>query len=124
MSKMESKTIDKYNIPKDKLVEFCRRWGISEMGFFGSILRQDFSGESDIDVLVSFAPGASWSLFDFVDMHDELKEILGREVDLVEREAIRNPFRREEILRNLEVIYEACIKGVAILGFKAPPPLT
>lgn len=104
---MNFNTVDKYNIPHDKLVEFCRRWKIVEMGFFGSILREDFSGESDIDVLVSFAPDASWSLFDFVDMHYELKEILGREVDLVEREAIRNPFRRKEIFKNLEVIYAA-----------------
>jgi len=104
---MDSKAIDRYNIPKEKLAEFCRRWKIVEMGFFGSILREDFTKESDIDILVSFAPDASWNLFDLVEMHDELKEIFGREVDLVEREAIRNPFRRREILGNLEIVYGA-----------------
>lgn len=104
---MDSKAIDRYNIPKEKLAEFCRRWKIAEMGFFGSILREDFTEESDIDILVSFAPDASWNLFDLVEMHDELKEIFGRKVDLVEREAIRNPFRRREILRNLEIVYGA-----------------
>jgi len=107
MRQMDSKAIDRYNIPKEKLAEFCRRWKIVEMGFFGSILREDFTKESDIDILVSFAPDASWSLFDLVSMHDELKEIFGRKVDLVEREAIRNPFRRREILRNLEIVYGA-----------------
>ena len=104
---MESKTIDKYNIPKEKLVEFCRRWKVIEMGFFGSILRDDFSKESDVDILVSFEPQSSWTLFDLVDMQDELEGLLGRKVDLVEREAIKNPFRRKEILRTLEMVYAA-----------------
>ena len=104
---MDSTTMDKYSISRERLIEYCRRWKIVEMDFFGSILREDFSGESDIDVLVSFGSDASWTLFDFVDMHGELQEILGRRVDLVEREALRNPFRRREILRNLEVVYAA-----------------
>lgn len=77
------------------------------MGFFGSILRDDFSKESDVDILVSFEPQSSWTLFDLVDMQDELEGLLGRKVDLVEREAIKNPFRRKEILRTLEMVYAA-----------------
>ncbi|MCX5908309.1 MAG: nucleotidyltransferase family protein [Deltaproteobacteria bacterium] len=95
---MESKTIE---------VEFCRRWKVIEMGFFGSILRDDFSKESDVDILVSFEPQSSWTLFALVDMQDELEGLLGRKVDLVEREAIKNPFRRKEILRTLEMVYAA-----------------
>jgi predicted nucleotidyltransferase len=60
-----------------------------------------------VDVLVTFAEEAPWSLFDIVTMQDELKEIFGRDVDLVEKEALRNPFRRHHILKHNEVIYAA-----------------
>jgi uncharacterized protein len=104
---MVAETIEKFNIPKDKLDEFCRRWRIVEMGFFGSILREDFGKESDVDVLVSFAPNSSWTLLDLIAMQDELSDLFGRKVDLVEREALRNPFRRREILRTVELVYAA-----------------
>jgi predicted nucleotidyltransferase len=104
---MRPDIINKYHIPEDRIAEFCRRWKITQMALFGSILREDFSQESDIDVLVSFAPDSPWGLFELVDMQDELAVILGRKVDLVEREALRNPFRRKQILQNLEVVYEA-----------------
>jgi predicted nucleotidyltransferase len=97
----------KINIPKAKIEDFCRRWKIAEFSFFGSILREDFSPKSDVDVLISFEPDIPWSLFDWVDMIEELREILGREVDLVEQSGLRNPFRRREILFNREVIYAA-----------------
>ncbi|HOV51312.1 MAG: Nucleotidyltransferase domain protein [Methanosaeta sp. PtaB.Bin018] len=92
---------------KNKLEDFCRRWKIREMSLFGSALRDDFTPESDIDILVSFFEDARWSLFDWVDMIEELKEITGREVDLVEQESLRNPFRRRTILANREIIYAA-----------------
>jgi predicted nucleotidyltransferase len=77
------------------------------LALFGSILRQDFNADSDVDVLVSFAPDAQWSLFDLVRMESELETILGREVDLVERAAIEqseNYIRRKSILSDLELI--------------------
>ena len=80
------------------------------MSLFGSVLREDFGSESDIDVLVTFAPDAHWGLFDLVKMEHELEAILGREVDLVERSAIEhseNYIRRKSILQNQEVIYAA-----------------
>jgi uncharacterized protein len=67
----------------DQLAEFCRRWQIRELALFGSVLREDFRPESDVDVLVTFAPGASWGLFDHVRMEDELSHLFGRRVDLV-----------------------------------------
>ncbi len=103
---MKPDIVNKYHIPKDKIAEFCRRWKITQMAFFGSVLREDFNQESDIDILVSFAPNAPWGLFELVDMQDELARILGRKVDLVEREALRNPYRRKQILQNLEVVDE------------------
>ncbi|MCX6582863.1 MAG: nucleotidyltransferase domain-containing protein [Candidatus Aminicenantes bacterium] len=86
---------------------FCQRWKIREFSIFGSALREDFSSRSDVDVLLSFLESAQWGLFDLVDMKEELEKIFGREVDIVEKEGIRNPFRRREILRTREVIYAA-----------------
>jgi len=97
-----------FTIPEDKIADFCRRWRITELALFGSVLRSDFRPDSDIDVLVSFAPDARWSLFDLATMEHELEAILGREVDLVERRAIEqaeNYIRRKSILDNAEVIY-------------------
>ena len=90
-----------------KIAEFCRKWRIAEFALFGSVLRNDFRPDSDVDVLVSFHPDAPWSLFDFVDMQEELKVLFGRDVNLVEAEGLRNPFRRRSILRSKEVIHAA-----------------
>jgi len=103
-----TKTKPKVAIPRKKLGAFCRRWKISELAFFGSVLRDDFRPGSDIDLLVSFSPKAKISLFDLVRMQNELKEIFGRKVDLVERRAIEkseNYIRRKNILSNTKVIY-------------------
>jgi hypothetical protein len=92
-------------IDRERIAEFCRKWRITEFSLFGSVLRGDFRPDSDVDVLVSLDPGAPWSLYEWVEMIDELKEIFGREVDLVEKTGLRNPFRRQGILKNREVIY-------------------
>jgi predicted nucleotidyltransferase len=97
-------------IPKEKIVEFCRKWKIREFALFGSVLRDDFRPDSDIDVLVTFDENAHHSLFDLVDMQDELKEIFGREVDLVSKRGIessRNYIRKNVILGSAEAIYAA-----------------
>ena len=94
-------------LPRKQIEDFCLRWKISEMALFGSVLSDEFRSDSDIDVLVSFKDDADWGLFDFVDMTDELKAIFGREVDLVEKDSLRNPFRRQRILASNEVIYAA-----------------
>lgn len=89
------------------LAGFCRRWRIREMSLFGSCLRDDFRPDSDIDVLVSFEPSVPWSLWDMVDMREELIAITGRKVDLVDKEGLRNPYRREAILSSREIVYAA-----------------
>ena len=97
-------------IPKDKIADFCRRWQITEFALFGSVLREDFGPDSDVDVLVTFAPEARRSLFDLVRMEDELQQVLGRQVDLVERRAVErspNYIRRKHILSSLEKVYVA-----------------
>ena len=88
-----------------KIAEFCRKWKIRELSFFGSVLRDDIRPDSDIDVLVSFDEDERWNLADWVIMMDELKGITGRKVDLVQKETLRNPYRRHEILRTREVVY-------------------
>jgi predicted nucleotidyltransferase len=100
-------TQPKIHIPLKQIEDFCRRWKIAEFSIFGSALREDFSAKSDVDVLISFEPDIPWSLFDWVDMIEELQEILGRPVDLVEKSGLRNPFRRREILNSRQVIYAA-----------------
>jgi predicted nucleotidyltransferase len=92
-------------IPIDKIEEFCRKWKIEEFSLFGSVLRDDFRPDSDVDVLVTFADDAHWSLYEWVDMIEELKAIFGREVDLVSKKGLRNPFRRHEILSTQQVVY-------------------
>ena len=95
-------------IPQDKVADFCRRHRIRKLALFGSVLREDFRPDSDVDVLVEFEPEAHHGLFAMVRMQSELGEMLGREVDLVERSAIensRNYIRRKAILSSAETLY-------------------
>ena len=94
-------------IRSDEIAALCRRWKVDELALFGSVVRGDFRPDSDIDVLVTFAPDAAWSLWDLMDMKEELEALFGREVDLVEKRALRNPFRRHAILSAHEVVYAA-----------------
>ena len=95
----------KIELPKEMIVNFCQRWKITEFALFGSVLRDDFRPDSDIDVLVTFAEDCGHSLFDLARIQEELKTILAHEVDLVEKASLRNPFRKRSILNNMEVIY-------------------
>jgi len=92
-------------IPREAIAAFCRKWRVKELAIFGSALGEDFRPDSDVDVLVVFQDDARWDLFDHMKAEEELEQIFGREVDLVEKKAIRNPFRRHHILSNHEVIY-------------------
>ncbi|HEY9648109.1 MAG TPA: nucleotidyltransferase family protein [Chroococcidiopsis sp.] len=97
-------------LPDDKLVEFCQRWKVRELALFGSVLRDDFRPDSDVDVLISFAPDAKRGLMTLAKMKYELEDLVGREVDLVSKYAIEtspNWIRRNEILGTAQVIYVA-----------------
>ncbi|MBW4682524.1 MAG: nucleotidyltransferase domain-containing protein [Microcoleus vaginatus WJT46-NPBG5] len=96
---------------KEQIANFCQRWQIREFALFGSILRDDFCDDSDIDVLVTFDLDAHWGLLAHVRMERELGEILGRKVDLIERGSIEespNWIRRKEILNTARTFY---VKG-------------
>ncbi|MFQ5808577.1 MAG: nucleotidyltransferase family protein, partial [Armatimonadota bacterium] len=86
------------SIDRDAVAEFCRRWNMVELSLFGSVLRDDFRPDSDVDVLVTFAADTQETIHDLIQMEDELKELLGRKVDLVQRKAVeqsRNYIRRK-----------------------------
>ncbi len=100
----------KIDIPRDRIEAFCRRWKIVEFSLFGSVLRDDYGPDSDVDVLVSFAPEARWTLFDLVHMEDELAQIFRRNVDLVLKSGIErseNWIRKRAILESAQVVYAA-----------------
>ena len=100
--------MNQITIPHERISDFCRKWKITEFSLFGSVLREDFRADSDVDVLVSFASDTHWTLFDLVHMEDELKELFGRHVDLVIRESVErseNPIRRKAILSTAQRIY-------------------
>ncbi len=95
-------------VPDAAIEAFCRRWKITQIELFGSALREDFRPDSDVDLLVTFEPDSGTSLFDLVEMQDEMAKIIGRPVDLHERAGVersRNPFRRHSILTTAKVVY-------------------
>ena len=85
----------------------CNKYNIIELSIFGSSIKEDFSADSDIDILVSFNKNTDVSLFDIMDLEDEFAKLLKREVDVLEKEALKNPIRRDKILSTREIIYAA-----------------
>ncbi len=97
-------------IPREAIVAFCKKWRIIEFAVFGSVLREDFRPDSDVDVLVTFAPGVEWSFEEWLAMVRELESIFGQNVDLVDRRLVeesKNYIRRKHILNHLEKLYVA-----------------
>ena len=92
-------------ISYSEIADVCSRYGIVELGVFGSSIREDFSDTSDIDFLVTFKPDAQISLFDIIDLEEELKKKFNRDIDVVEKEALKNPYRRKNILETSEIVY-------------------
>ncbi len=91
-------------IPELKITQFCQRNRVRKLALFGSVLRDDFRADSDIDVLVEFEPDARVG-WEFIDMQDELGELFGRTVDLHTFKALNKPFR-DKVLQASQVIYE------------------
>ena len=97
-------------VPEEAIAAFCERWKVTEIAVFGSVLRDDFGPESDVDVLVRFAQPVRWGLFDVAHMEEELAGIFGRKVDLIDRIAVEespNYIRRAAILRSALTVYAA-----------------
>ena len=101
-------TITAIDLPMEKIAEFCHKWQVIEFALFGSILRDDFRPDSDIDVMVEFHPEAHPTFSTLDQMEAELKTIFDRDIDLITRQGIktgRNYLRRHEILSSAQVIY-------------------
>ena len=94
-------------IDRSRIEAFCKKWKIIRLAFFGSVVRDDFRPDSDVDVLVAFGPDSHWSLFDVVDMKMELEKMFDRKVDILEEGTIKNPIKRRCIYENLEVLYNS-----------------
>ncbi len=94
-------------LPRKDLAAFCKRHGIRALSLFGSATRADFTADSDVDVLLEFEADTHYSLFDMVDLKEELAHIFGRPVDVTTPEIFRNPYRREAIMKDLERVYVA-----------------
>ena len=94
-------------IPPKEIAAFCQRWKVVELALFGSVLGEGFTSESDVDVLVTFAPESEISLFDMAQMQIDLQSIFKRPVDIIEKDALRNPYRKREILNTAQVVYAA-----------------
>ncbi len=94
-------------IPQEQIEAFCRKWRVREFSLFGSVLRDDFRPDSDVDVLVSFQEHPEIGLWDLAEMAEELESLYARKVDLVIKEGLYNPHRRKEILARREILYAA-----------------
>lgn len=106
---MNTQLATNMNLPMPQISEFCQRWQIVEFALFGSVLRDDFRPDSDIDCLVSFQADSPWSLFDLVQMQIELEQIFIRKIDLISKSAIErseNWIRRQEILSTAQNILD------------------
>jgi predicted nucleotidyltransferase len=105
IAKLPTVTNERLKVSPSQIIDFCQRWKIVEFALFGSVLRDDFRPDSDIDVLVTLAPDHGWNLFDWVDMQQELEAMFKRKVDLVDKRGLKNPYRRAEILKTHQVMY-------------------
>ena len=82
------------DVPMKRIEAFCQRFGVEELALFGSILREDFGPDSDVDIMLKFRPGHGFTFENTPEIQDELESIFGRRVDVIEMGRIRNPIRR------------------------------
>jgi predicted nucleotidyltransferase len=100
--------INSVEIPDDQLIHFCQRWEVSQLAIFGTAFREKHTQSSDLDLLVLFKPDIQWGLYDLVTMENELKIIFGKEIDLIEKNAVKNSqnyIRRKGILDGARVAF-------------------
>jgi predicted nucleotidyltransferase len=97
----------KLQLPMEQIEAFCRKYAVDEFSLFGSILRDDFGPDSDVDVMLRFQPGYGFTFENTPDIQDDLQAIFGRSVDVIEKGRIRNPFRRAAIMNSYRVVYAA-----------------
>ena len=94
-------------LPTQQIKEFCDKYGVEQFALFGSVLRDDFGPDSDVDVMLKFKPGHGFTFENTPDIQDELRAMFGRRVDVIEMGRIRNPIRRQAIMASHRVVYAA-----------------
>lgn len=102
---LDKRIFDRLNVFEEDITDFCERWKIVEFGVFGSVLRDDFRSDSDIDVLITFDSHFHLTLSDRLDIQDGLEALFKRSVDLVQKNLLKNPYSRTEILQSCRIIY-------------------
>lgn len=105
MVELTSLVGDRIKASPAQIAEFCQRWHITEFALFGSVLRDDFRPDSDVDVLLTFSPEQWLTWDDWQAMQTEIETLFKRNVDLVSKQYLKNPYRRHEILNTRQVIY-------------------
>jgi len=103
---MRHSVSDRIHVPAEDIAAFCRRWKVKELSVFGSVLRDDFRDDSDIDVLLEMQADSTLG-WNWLDMRKELASLLGRRIDLTFMDRLRNPYRRGEILSTRQILYAA-----------------
>jgi|GEM_PF-1385149 predicted nucleotidyltransferase len=93
-SDLEYVVSDRLKVSLDAIAQFCQRWNIIEFALFGSVLRDDFRPDSDVDVLVTYEPSHRLTLSHLLSMQEEIEQLFHRSVDLVEKKLLKNPYRR------------------------------
>ncbi|MEG4420305.1 nucleotidyltransferase family protein [Microcoleus sp. LAD1_D5] len=102
---------DRLKVSLDAIAQFCQRWNIVEFALFGSVLRDDFRPDSDVDVLVTYDPSHRLTLSHLLGMQEEIEHLFQRSVDLVEKKLLENPYLRSNILKTHQVIYASGRSG-------------
>ena len=95
----------KIDIPQEEIAAFCRRYHVRRLAFFGSVVRDDFTPTSDVDVLVEFEPNTRVGLIGFAGMENELSRLIGRKADL-NTPGFLSPYFRNQVLSEMEIAYE------------------
>ena len=99
--------LPKLEINENKVKEIASSYKILELYIFGSALRQDFNDKSDIDLLIKLSKNSGYSIFELIEIKEKFEKLFNRKIDLVELEGLRNPYRKEEILKTAKMIYAA-----------------
>ena len=94
-------------VTAEQLADFCRRHHVIEFALFGSVTREDYRPDSDIDVMLAYGPDAVRGIHEYLDIKEELAAMFGRDVDVMTKGPIANPYRRASIEKDLTVIYAA-----------------
>ena len=108
--KLEPQLQERLGIPPEEIAQLCQQWSITELALFGSVLSDRFHADSDIDILIRFAPNARQGLLTLSKIKHELETRIGREVDIALKESIENSenwLRRQEILKTAQAIFSS-----------------